>query len=436
VERTPLNSRLKFLIRDYLRYGKAPRDAVSRLLEYRDILPGQGANEVAQSLLRLTHSSRLAIDTRSLAILESKIKEKMSRWEPNSFEWDRFFPNSSPQLIQKSIILKKPQPNGERGVLFVAWEDNWLRLLRYGNLEKLARDYHMVLSPTWSPPHDLPMLTACKLWPSHLFTILSNFEDAEIFPRLCSKIVVIPLLASSWVNPSIFKPTHTVKNKTFDIVVLSNFASYKRHMALFRILRDLKEETRVLLLGRSWEGRTAKTLKDEANLFGIGDRVEIKENLGDMEMIEAIQSAKVSFIASLREGSCVAVAESLFCDVPVALLEASRIGSKSMINANTGRLLGAKRVSEELGEFISHYRDYQPRKWMLQNHIDCISSSQKLNEEIKRWSTENGEPWTVDLQLMHWRPIPSFVDFEERSGILEEYSHFADSYGIPIELSS
>jgi glycosyltransferase involved in cell wall biosynthesis len=243
------------------------------------------------------------------------------------------------------------------------------------------------------------------------------------------------LLASSWVNPSFFKPNddRRSKKKIYDIAVLSNFAAYKRHMAFFKTLRKLRKNIRVVLLGRSWQGRTAETLKREADLFGVGDRITIMENLADNQMIEVLQSAKVSVINSLREGSCVAVAESLFCDVPVALLEESRIGSKSMINRYTGRLLRSGQISGDLEEFIQRYQDYEPRKWMLENSMCCHSSSRRLNEEIKRWSIQNGEPWTADLVAMHWRPTPKYLDPQKHSEMLDEYSRFYDSYKVPVE---
>jgi glycosyltransferase involved in cell wall biosynthesis len=423
-------------VRDYLQYASAPRHLLSFLLELQGYLlvRGNRANDIARSLQKLTNSARLAVDARSLTGLENKINNRMAYWSLNDFDWDRFFPNSAPRVIRKSIILKKPRPKGEKGVLFVAWEDNWLRLLRYGDLQKLARDYNLVLSPTWSPPHDLPMLTACKAWPSDFFTILSNFEDVPIFPRISSKIIVIPLLASNWVNPSIFKPSedHSGK-KVYDIAVLSSFAAYKRHMGLFKILKKLRKDTRAVLLGRSWEGRTAETIKREAESFQVADRITIMENLGDKEMIEVLQSAKVSVITSLREGSCVAVAESLFCDVPVALLEEARIGSKSMINGATGRLLRPGRVSQDLEDFIQHYQDYAPRKWMLENGMCCESSSRRLNEEIKRRSIQNGEPWTTDLLAMHWRPTPQYMCQPGDSEISQEYSRFSESYNVGIE---
>src|SRR5207244_8495781 len=137
--------------------------------------------------------------------------------------------------------------------------------------------------------------------------------------RLANNIETIPLLASSWVNAETFIPD-TSLHKHYDIAVLANFASYKRHFALFRALHQMDKNLRVLLLGRSWAGRTKSTLEGEARLFGVLNRITIAEGLADREMIQALQSAKVSVIMSLAEGACVAVTESLFADVPVGLI--------------------------------------------------------------------------------------------------------------------
>ena len=302
------------------------------------------------------------ISVRNLNRLEAKIRETTARWSPINFDWDRFFPRSRSNSVRKSIILKRPQPSGEKGVLFVAFEDEWLRLFRNANLPQLARDYDLIISPTWSPPHDLPFLIATAMWPSTLFTILSNHDDIPAFERLARNVRPIPLLASNWVHPEMFAPRGD-PTKKYDIVMLANFAKYKRHFALFRALRSMDRKTKVLLLGRGWEGRTRDTIEEEARLFGVLDRVTIQEGLGDAEMIEALQSAKVSVIMSMREGSCVAVAESLFANVPVGLIEGANIGSRIFINNRTGCFLRPGRLAKDLTSFVERYRTYEPLKW-------------------------------------------------------------------------
>jgi len=279
--------KIKLIVADYLRYQPQVGVIVSDLIQTRDRFSSEKTpNEIAGSLFSLTAAARVRGREHWSARLEDTIRRKLARWSPDGFDWDAFFPNTKTRLIQKSIILKKPGPGGERGVLFVAFEDNWLRLLRYADVAKLATDYELVLSPTWSPPHDVPFLVASKLWPGPLCTILSNLDDEPIFHRLVSNVVTIPLLASSWVQPDIFAPRAGVEKK-YAIAVLANFATYKRHFALFRAMSHMRRKPRLLVIGHQLQGRTAETVLEEARMFGVAESVTIAKGLPDEEMIRA-----------------------------------------------------------------------------------------------------------------------------------------------------
>ena len=104
-----------------------------------------------------------------------------------------------------------------------------------------------------------------------------------------------------------------------------------------------------------------------------------------------------------------------------------------MINRCTGKLLRKNHVSEDLEEFIEKYRDYTPRSWMLESGMCGRSSSQRLNEAIKKWSLHNREPWTADLLDMHFRPTPRYMDQNFGPEMVDEYSRFSETYNVPIE---
>jgi hypothetical protein len=356
-----------------------------------------------------------------------------ARWRPADFDWDRFFPSSRSKSVRRSIILKRPQPNGEKGVLFVAFEDEWLRLFRHAKLSWLARDYDLIVSPSWSPPHELSLLVAAAMWPGTLFTILSNHDDIPAFEQLAHNVKVIPLLASNWVHPELFAPRGE-PTKQYDIVMVANFAKYKRHFALFRALGSMEGKTKVLLLGGTWEGRTRDTIRDEARLFGVLDRITIREGLGGAEMAEALQSAKVSVIMSMREGSCVAVAESLFANVPVGLIRGANVGSRFFINDRTGCFLRPKALAKDLAAFVARYRSYEPLKWALENEISCKGSCRVMNDALKSWARTAGSPWTVDIVPMHWRPNAKFLVPSDNERMRDEYVRFEKDYGVSIEL--
>jgi glycosyltransferase involved in cell wall biosynthesis len=328
------------------------------------------------------------------------------------------------------MILKLPRANGERGVLFISFEENWIRLFRHGDVAALARDYDLVLSPTWSPPQDLAMQVASSLWPRPLYSILSNMDDGEIFRRLYPNVVPVPLLASHWVNPEFFAPRHVAKE--FDIAVLANFAAYKRHIALFRALKDARELS-VVLLGRPWEGRTAAVLMEEAAAFGVVDQITIREGLDDEAMLRSLQSARVSLILSMNEGSCVAVAESLIADVPVGLIRDARVGSRCFINDQTGRFLNAGDLGSDLKAFVTASRTFSPRKWMLEHGHSYRESSARLNAALRAGAITQSLPWTTDIVPMQWRPNPEYLSLGEAALLGGDYPRFEEKYGIALK---
>lgn len=415
-------------LKDKLRYDPVVRDALARLsyLRARFAHPAN-ANDVANNLERYFLAARIT-DSVSLQMrAELRAQNLAQLFSTSGFEWERFFRFAGPRLIEKSVLLKLPRAGGERGVLFISFEENWVRLFRYANIAALANDYDLVLSPTWSPPHDLAMQIASHLWPRRLYSILSNMEDEAIFRRLYPNVVPVPRLASHWVNPDFFAPRQVAKE--FDIVMLANFAQYKRHFALFRALRDARR-LKVVLLGRTWEGRTADVLLQEADELGVKDQITIREGLDDEAMIRTLQSAKVSVIMSRTEGSCVAVAEALFADVPVGLIRDARVGSRCFINPETGRFLDARHLGAELERFVADAASFAPRRWMLENRHGYRDSSRALNKLLRQRSHEEGLPWTADLVDMQWRPNPEYLPTSAAAEFRQAYRDFEDRYGI------
>ncbi|MDH3891779.1 MAG: glycosyltransferase [candidate division Zixibacteria bacterium] len=425
-------SRTKFRLKDFARFNPTCRLIASTIIEWRDRMsPPHEAVGIARSVINLAKAARICPSPGRLRRLESKLRQRIDRMDPSQLEWDQIFPHSSPRQIRKGVILKRPVSDREKGVLFIAFEDHWLRLLRYADLKALHRKYHLVLAPTWSPPHDLPMTLAAKMWPGTLFNIMSAVVDHEAFARLADNLVSIPLISSNWVNPDVFAGDDDVP-KEFDIVMLANFAVYKRHWLMFDVLSRLPPTTKLLLLGRGWEGRSAETIMAEARAFGSEDKVIMKEGLSDADMVRAIKSAKVSLIFSGNEGACVAVVEAMFSGVPVGLFADAIIGSKAYVNEQTGCLFTRSNVVRKLSEFIQNYRQYQPRKWVLENGVSYVESTRILNEAIRSAALDMGEQWTLDIHEHQWRPNPTYLSDDICREMRPHYDSFESAFGIPL----
>jgi hypothetical protein len=136
---------------------------------------------------------------------------------------------------------------------------------------------------------------------------------------------------------------------------------------------------------------------------------------------------------SKGEGSCVAVAELLYSDVPVGLIEGARIGSRAFINQDTGVLLREEYLHDDLLRFVESYQNYSPRDWMLRQGKSCIDSTEFMNNNLKCWAEREGRPWTKDIATMQWDPNPEFVRREDAEVMAPEYLQFEREYGIPFQ---
>lgn len=398
---------------DRLRYSSLLRAVLRRYRMFRDRAPdSDDAQAVARSIARLCATARLTNDDAALLPIEERIRQRLKRLDGRPIDWREFAPDADSRHIAKAAILKPFIGPREKGVLFVSFEDQWTRLIQNCNLAAVAQRYDLIVSPTWSPPHCLATTAFAHAWPGALFALVSNRRDLEILPRLSSNYVPLPLFASHWVNPEFYRPLPR-SERDVDIIMLANFGKYKRHSILFRALRSMHPRPRVLLMGQEQSGRTAETLRAEARLYGVHDCITIRTNTSNEDVAEGLCRSRISLILSRREGSCVAVAESLFADTPVGLLRGAEVGSSAFLNSETGRHLEERRLAAELTTFLDESDRFTPRSWADQ-HISCFRSSARLNDLVKQHMIATGQEWTCDLAPLYWRPDPCLVAPEDQ----------------------
>jgi glycosyltransferase involved in cell wall biosynthesis len=373
-----------------------------------------------------------AFDSGTQVAAEALVRDCATQKPYGLVAWERYSPEYGVDGIQLGVVLKAPAGPNEKGVVLIGFEYQWARLLRSAHLAEFAANFELVLSPTWSPPH--AMMTA--VFPYHypgerIFTLISGEEDRAIFPRLSGKYRVVPLLASNWVNPSFYEPAAS-SAKDVDIVMLANFSSYKRHFALFSALKEAPSRMVACLAGRPWGGITADQMWKMARSYGVADRIEIIEGASDAQVRNLLARAKVSVILSRQEGSCIAVAESLFAGTPVGLLADARVGSKAFLNERTGMLLKHRGMGRQLADFVASAGRFQPREWALEHEISCFGSTRILNEILRQEQVRQGLPWTVDIAVHHWSPEPRLTRAEDRERLRPTYNYLRERLGISI----
>jgi glycosyltransferase involved in cell wall biosynthesis len=388
--------------------------------------------EAARIIHRLCQAARLAVNNIPMMLkAEAAIARQLPVIDPEQVPWAEYLSDFGQPRIYKSIVLKRYVSEREKGVVFVSFDNQMARLAKAKHLRQFAEHYTLVLCPQCYPLHAIVTYLFPRLYPDPIFCLISNPHDLDLFPRISDKYRMVPLYASNWFDPRKFTPV-AATDKDIDILMVANFAKVKRHYAFFTALKDLPRNYRVVLVGQNERGRTKESVLNEAADFGVRDRFEIRQDVPYEEVQELMARAKISIVLSRREGSCVVVVESIFANTPVGLYEDAEIGSRAFINQHTGRLLRHDRLAEQLKNFVETSAQYEPRRWAMENGVDCVASSQTLNRILKQYALSSGGEWTEDIATLRWRPDPQYYDPQDAVRLRPCYEEIESCCGISI----
>lgn len=335
------------------------------------------------------------------------------------------------RALMTSLVLKAPRSGGEKGVLYCSFESNWMRLVAFHDARAILDQYYLVGASSWSPTDFGCMAAFAGLSRDPVFLGVSNLADMEPIGVMRPVVEPLPILASDWANPDHFAPK-AQRERTIDIMMVSTWSKLKRHRLLFEALRDMPRHLRVVLVGRNAPGRTEKEIRAEAREMGVRQDLELHTNLEIWEVAALQCDAKISTIFTRREGSCVAVAESLMADTPVAMMEEAHIGSKAYINPQTGVLLSRRRLGAELERFLEEREQYAPRQWAIEN-ISCKRTSARLNATLRDWALQSGRPWTEDIAPLCWHYVPTYVNPADEERLRPAVEQLQQEHGVEIK---
>lgn len=356
-------------------------------------------------------------------------------WRRERIGWQRYygaFGNIGKESeLTTSLLLKEPGENGEKGVLYCSFEYNWMKLLASPSAKRFFEDYLLVGASSWSPLDHAVLASLQGASDDPAFIGISNPSDDAQYSLWAPSVFALPIMASDWTDPAMFAPLPS-EERTTDIVMVAHFARWKRHWLLFEALSKMPRDLRVVLIGRNAPGRTEEDLRREARAFGVRQELEIRRNLEIHEVAEEQCKARLSLAFSKREGSCVAVAESLFADTPVAMMEDAHIGSRAYINAATGRLLRRSGLHRQLQEMLEARPDFAPREWAMAN-ISAHDTSVRLNDILKNHCRKRGKPWTRDIAPMCWRYVPRYLDAVDEARLRAATERLRSEYGIGLK---
>jgi len=351
-------------------------------------------------------------------------------WRRAQIGWSPYRDELADDVLPKSLLLKAPGPNGEKGVLYVSFEVNLIRLLKYHDVERLLEEYFLIGASSWSPPYYPPLLGFARLSRDPLFVQISNCADLDRL-RVCEPVVrAVPIMACDWIDPSYYAP-RPHSSREIDILMVAGWARFKGHWMLFRALKRMRRSLRVVLIGQDMEHRSAEDVYREAKAFGVASRIEIIRDAPVEQVTEYQCNSRTAVVLSRREGSGVATAEAFLADAPVAMLRGAHVGSASYINSSTGILTEPSRLHRDLSALVERSGSYAPRSWALA-HITCHRSTARLNGILRDYAHGAGQPWTRDIATMCWRPDPIYADSAVARAMRPAYHELFERHGITI----
>jgi glycosyltransferase involved in cell wall biosynthesis len=290
----------------------------------------------------------------------------------------------------------------------------------------LGENFDLIASPGWSPTDYALLALAVNAFPGRIYVQSCNYGEVPKLERFHPRVKGLPTIGCDWIDPGRFNPRATA-DREVDILMVANWAPFKRHWHLFGALRRMPRSLRVTMIGQPERGYTVESVREQARALGVRQDVEFIQS-APIGLVQDYQcNSKVSVILSRREGCCVAVAESLFAGSPVALLRDAYIGPRAYINDQTGTLLRHGRLDRQLSRFLERAGDYRPREWAIE-HISCFRSVAKVNALLRAGARAEGRPWTTDLKVPRWQPYPEYVDPEDARELLPVYEELHRRY--------
>lgn len=412
-------------------FHPAVRWGVAAALYVRYLLRGGGAKP--RSFPYLLSAHRYAAGKAGSRLYEKQIAANLFAWLGHNLP-ERRLPLSEGQMRSfraRTLVLKPPRVERdstvERGVLFTKtfWE-----LAVLTDLDRLLRDYWLVIEPGWSGYADAHLLYYCR-FQQPIVVCAPEITDYEFLQRLNTNLVPVSIGASDWAHPEIFHPIEGVQ-KVYDAVMVAGWAVYKRHHALFRALKHLRyTDIKVAIVGFEWKG-SREEIEQLIDLYGVREHLDVYQSLSPQQVNEILNQSKVNLILTLREGANKSIFEGFFANVPGIVLRNNVGINKSYINDYTGRLIDEKELPQVLLWFREHYRDFRPREWAMQN-ISPQATTKKLNAILQEIAREQGELWTRDIVAKSNCPDPTYypdssvaVGFPTVDDILRQYGRSSD----------
>lgn len=425
------------VLRDRIRYSKTAQ-AVAGLAWLAKYLSCPGSPH-GLAALAAAHRTFLplgwsGLTRRKMSLVAPGREGAPNRWRDEKIGWSSYRIKTSGKMpaMSHGLVVKPPVSPNEKGVLVVWVEYNLAALVSSSSLPRILGEYRVVYSTSWSPPDFSLTWALSGENGGESYMIPSNPLDASWIEAIPQPVKVLPFYASHWIaDTPDFSPI-PMDRRSFDLCLVANWAPFKRHWLLFRALRRLPDELRICLIGQPEGNHTVETAKGVAKAFGVRQEITWRNRLPADEVRKVQADSRAALMLSKREGSCLAIAESLMADSPVGVMADAHIGSKDFINDSTGVLLNEGSLSEDIARLLIWAREgrFSARRWASE-HIEASVSLGRMNEILRQDALGRGENWTRDIKPFCLRSaVPVFTSMDDAVEARSWHSAFESNHGI------
>ncbi len=344
--------------------------------------------------------------------------------------------------MSRCVIFKPFVSKREPGMILVKFEGSIADIARLKRFHDLEKEYRICFLPSWYPMYSEGLYYYRERAQRRWYILPSMFFEKKLCADFGGHSRYLPFHSASWVSGTRCPPPPPVAGKDIDILVVANFGRYKRHWKLFQALAALPADLKVVLAGISWQNRTPDSMRAEAAIFGVEERIEIIEGASDnpafrregMPTIrELLGRAKIKCALTAKEGAFTGAAEALMAGTPVAMFADAEIGSKSYINDQTGWLLDSHApLAPQLLQALQESSGRRPQEWAKAN-ISAEVNCAELNALLRREALAEGLEWTTDITAFFNEHFEFFYEDEQAEArFAAEYTRVRETFGLDI----
>ncbi|GEM_PF-3515242 len=309
------------------------------------------------------------------------------------------------------LIILSPPVGNRKGVMLIKFTDYFRFFSLIFDLDKLARDYILVVEPSFCGYFDQDILSLLN---DNLIIVFQAPEpvDRNFINGVHNNWFTVPIGSNCWVNPNVFFPIQTSRKK-FDIIMVAIWADFKRHWSLFKAISKLKKnkKIKILLVGKPWP-KSLNDIMSEAEYFNVKSNISAVEDIEQPQLNKFMNESRILLLLSQKEGFNKSLIEAMHVDLPVFILKGFNYGYKyEYINSQTGGFIKKHKLvdfMENLDSILEEKR-YKPYQW-VKNNISLELSVKSLVMAFKNIEKKKSLKINKDIVVKVNTPELSYFD--------------------------